>query len=211
VRGGIVDPVIRVENLVLFGAMFCEAEPLERRPAGRSQSGDTIMRKNVTRSMVLVLLGLGVGWLWGAGSMDWTALSESPVVAQEAEPGAALKKFMREKLTAAQRSLEGLCIEDYEAIADSAQKLVTMSRAAEWQVIPGPDYAQLSGEFRRAVDQLRKGAKAKDMDTCRLAYLKVTMGCLECHDFVRSTRLAAIPNLPVSTEVARLSDLGLNR
>jgi hypothetical protein len=173
--------------------------------------GDTIMPKYVARSLTLVLPGLLLGWLWGTGSLRGPSLPETHAVAGEAQPGAALKAFMREKLTAAQRSLEGLCVEDYEAIGNSAEKLATMSRAAEWQVIPGPDYAQLSGEFRRAVDQLRKGAKAKDMDTCRLAYLKVTMGCLECHDFVRSTRLAAIPNLPVSTEVARLSDLGLNR
>lgn len=151
------------------------------------------MFRNVARNVGWMSLGLALACGLGANlslppSARAVAKDEAP-----GEPGAALKKFMREKLSAAQRSLEGLCVEDYDMIFGSAEKLATMSRAAEWQVIPGPEYAQLSGEFRRAIDQLRKGAKDKDLDACRLAYLKATMSCLECHDFVRSTRLVAIP------------------
>lgn len=152
------------------------------------------MFRNVARNVGWMSLGLALACGLGANlslppSARAVAKDEAP-----GEPGAALKKFMREKLSAAQRSLEGLCVEDYDLIAGSADKLASMSRAAEWQVIPGPEYAQLSGEFRRAIDQLRKGAKDKDLDACRLAYLKATMSCLECHDFVRSTRLAALPS-----------------
>lgn len=165
----------------------------------------------ITRPRGLVWGGVGLGLCLGLAVMasppvalvSGTSALAGPVAteqvdagqpAQDKQPGAALRKFMREKLAANQKALEGLCVEDYRLIAEAADKLASMSRAAEWQVIPGPEYSQLSGEFRLAVEQLKKGARDKNLEASRLAYLKATMSCLDCHDFVRSTRLAALPD-----------------
>ena len=152
------------------------------------------MNSTRQRGMAWVFVGLiiafGIATVGSQPQLPVLAAKDAP----DDKPGAALRKFMREKLAANQKALEGLCVEDYQLIAEGADKLASMSRAAEWQVIPGPEYTQLSGEFRLAVEQLKKGARDKNLEASRLAYLKATMGCLDCHDFVRSTRLAALPD-----------------
>lgn len=96
--------------------------------------------------------------------------------------------FMRAKLAHSQDVLEGLAVEDFDLIDKGAQQLSLASEDASWQVLQTEDYARQSGEFRRSCDSLRKAAKAKNLDGAALAWMEVTMKCVQCHKYVRNER-----------------------
>jgi hypothetical protein len=95
---------------------------------------------------------------------------------------------MRTKLEYSKKALEGLTLEDYDAIAKSAKALRLLSEAAEWEVptIPNAtDYVYLTREFQRLCDDMAQKARQKNVDGATLAYLSLTMNCVNCHKYVR--------------------------
>jgi len=116
-------------------------------------------------------------------------LLAAAVVAQESAPKAdAVADFMRAKLGHSQRVLEGLSLEDYDLIARGAQELALASQASSWQVLQTEEYARQSGEFRRSCDSLHNAAKTKNLDGAALAWMEVTMKCIQCHKYVRDQK-----------------------
>jgi len=101
------------------------------------------------------------------------------------EPPDQVAVFMRAKLGHSQNVLEGLAVEDYDLIARGAHDLALASQASSWQVLQTEDYARQSAEFRRSCDALRTAAKAKNLDGAALAWMEVTMKCVQCHKYVR--------------------------
>src|SRR6516225_200155 len=98
----------------------------------------------------------------------------------------AHKMFMRKKLESSQSVLEGLALEDFDLIAKGAKELKTTSAAAEFMVVRDPLYTEFADDFRRVVEKLAKAAKEKRIDGATLAYLDMTMSCVECHKYVRN-------------------------
>ncbi len=97
-------------------------------------------------------------------------------------------EFMREKLEYSKMVLEGLTMEDYAGISKNAKALKRLSEAAEWEVptIPNAgDYVVFTSEFQRLADEMDKKAKDKNIDGAMLAYLRLTMNCVNCHKYVR--------------------------
>jgi cytochrome c556 len=124
---------------------------------------------------VLALLGLVLG----------TALSTSRA---GQEPKRTRSEFMRQKLEFSKNVLEGLSLEQYPMIEKNARSLKVLSQAAEWEVptIPNAtDYVAMTTEFQRYADELIKNARNRNIDGATLAYLKLTMNCVQCHKFVR--------------------------
>ena len=99
-----------------------------------------------------------------------------------------VKTFMRVKLDHSQRVLEGLATENYDEIANNAERLTLLSQEVDWNVIQTAEYTRLSAEFRRATQDLAKAAKAKNLDGATLAYVTVTLNCVQCHKHVRDVR-----------------------
>lgn len=99
-------------------------------------------------------------------------------------------RFMRAKLDASTQVLEGLVTEDFTMIEKGARTMEAMSRASEWQMIKGPVYIQFSNEFRKICEDLEDDAKEKNVDAAGLDYMRLTMGCISCHNFVRKTMMA---------------------
>jgi hypothetical protein len=98
------------------------------------------------------------------------------------------RAFMRQKLEFSKQVLEGLTLEDFDAITKGARALKQLSLAAEWEVptIPNlPEYMAFTNEFQRLGDDLSAQAKAKNIDGATLAYLRLTMNCVNCHKYVR--------------------------
>ncbi len=97
-------------------------------------------------------------------------------------------EFMRRKLEFSKNVLEGLSLEQYPLIEKNAKALKILSQAAEWEVpmIPNAtDYVALTSEFQRNADDLVKAAKQSNIDGATLAYVKLTMNCVQCHKYVR--------------------------
>src|SRR6188508_502625 len=109
----------------------------------------------------------------------------------------AAKEFMRDKLELSQRVLEGLATEDYDLIIAKGTSLSAMSKEADWRVFENPDYDQQSLTFRRHVNSLVKAAKDKNLDAATLAYVRVTMSCVDCHKLVRGKLVASANALAV--------------
>lgn len=114
---------------------------------------------------------------------------ESPSGKKELDKS-GISRFMRAKLDSSQQVLEGLVTEDYKLIEQGAQQMQLMSKAAEWQIIPGPVYAQYSTEFQRSAEQLAKHAKDKNIDAAGLSYMQLTMNCVSCHRYIRGAKIA---------------------
>ena len=126
--------------------------------------------------------------IW-ACSISGGLLVAALAVAQEPAPRPdAVADFMRAKLGHAQRVLEGLSLEDFDLVARGAQELAIASQASSWQVLQTEEYARQSTEFRRSCESLKAAAKARNLDGAALAWMEVTMKCIQCHKYVRDQK-----------------------
>jgi len=114
----------------------------------------------------------------------------------------AAKEFMRDKLELSQGVLEGLSTENYDLIISKGTRLSAMSKEADWRVFENPDYDQQSVIFRRQVDSMVKAAKDKNLDAATLAYVRLTMSCVDCHKLVRGKLVASAGGSPQPMLVA---------
>ncbi len=143
-------------------------------------------RRDTTRTSASLIEGrlLTASGAIIAASLIWAAADS---YAQTGSPPEADKVavFMRAKLAHADHVLEGLAIEDYEMIERAAQELSLASLDSNWQVLQTEDYVRQSAEFRRSCDALKKAAQEKNLDGATLAWVEVTLKCVQCHKYVR--------------------------
>jgi hypothetical protein len=111
--------------------------------------------------------------------------------------------LMKKKLASAQNVLEGLALNDFPKIADNADELMAISKAAEWQILKTATYELYSNEFRRTVQNMGKQAKAKNTDGATLAYVEMTLTCVKCHQHVRDERMGRLDRLPDDSVIVR--------
>lgn len=141
------------------------------------------MRQALSRArglLVLVAVAALVGGWWASG-----------VQGQGGQGDSDLSAFMRLKLGHAQNVLEGLATEDFEQIAKGAQKLSLQARDEAWMVFQTEDYLRQSAEFQRIADALLDAAHEENLDGAALAYVQLTMSCINCHKYTRDVRMAS--------------------
>lgn len=109
---------------------------------------------------------------------------------ERGRPAMTLREFMRKKLEASNQILEGLTVEDMEMVARGARVLNEMSAAERWRIHNDAMYRQFSGEFRRHTGDLLKAAEENNLDQAALKWVSATMGCIECHRYVRQHLIA---------------------
>jgi hypothetical protein len=103
-----------------------------------------------------------------------------------------LQEFMRQKLELAKNALEGLAVQDFALIAKNAKAMREVGEDARWRVSPNPNYLRLSAVFRDLADELATKANQEKLDGATLAYVKLTINCVECHKLVRDDRLISL-------------------
>ena len=104
----------------------------------------------------------------------------------------AAKEFMRDKLELSQKVLEGVATEDWDMVVAKGAKLSAMTQEADWRVFENPNYDAQSKAFRQHVDSLVQAAKKKDLDAATLAYVRMTLSCVDCHKAVRGKLVASV-------------------
>jgi len=124
-------------------------------------------------------------WLVTAGACLAVIAGLAVTAADRAPAADQVAGFMRAKLGHSQNVLEGLSTADYDLIERGAQELSLASQDSNWQVLQTEDYIRQSAEFRRACDSLRAAAKARNLDGAALAWMDVTLKCVQCHKYVR--------------------------
>jgi hypothetical protein len=98
-------------------------------------------------------------------------------------------ELMRRKLDYSKDVLAGLTRENFTLIADGAASLKALSDDAVWKTATIPNaeqYLAYTRDFQRLCDELSQKAKAKNIDGAALAYVQLTMNCVNCHKYVRS-------------------------
>jgi hypothetical protein len=103
------------------------------------------------------------------------------------------RKLMQDKLHSSQKLLEGLALANYRKISGSAERLIQISKTAEWVVHKTPRYEMHSNEFRRAAEGILQKARDKNLEGVALGYFDLTMTCIRCHQYVRDLRDARGP------------------
>ena len=129
-----------------------------------------------------LLLLLTVGALSLAG---WIGIAT-------AQTSRATREVMRTKLDHSQKALEGVTAGDFEILLAAAKKLKALGSAQDWPNFDNPEYQEHKANFRRSVNALERGAVEANLDSATLAYVRMTMNCVECHRFVRGKKLAAL-------------------
>lgn len=104
------------------------------------------------------------------------------VKSQETE---SVKKIMNLKLDSVRTILESIIKEDFETLRESSFRLGILTASSDWKVIHTPEYNQNMAAFRRAVEALGETPKGGDIDSAALAYLDMTLRCVQCHKYVR--------------------------
>lgn len=96
--------------------------------------------------------------------------------------------FMRIKLKHSQDTLEALTMGDFDKIAYHAEQLKTLSQDASWEVYKSKEYERQSVEFRRRAELLAKAAESKNLEAATLGHFRLTLSCVDCHEYMRSIK-----------------------
>ncbi len=107
------------------------------------------------------------------------------VKSQETE---SVKKIMNLKLDSVRTILESIIKEDFETLRESSFRLGVLTASSDWKIIRTPEFNQNMADFRRAVEALGETPKGGDIDSAALAYLDMTLRCVQCHKYVREYR-----------------------
>ena len=108
---------------------------------------------------------------------------------------------MERKLESTKKVLEGIAREDFAEIAKQAQVLTLLSHEAGWNVLQTPDYIRLSEDFRSTAGQMKKSAEDGNLDAVGLAYIKLSISCIDCHRYAKQERVGRRPVSGSGTQV----------
>lgn len=102
------------------------------------------------------------------------------------EPGTVkASTFMRLKMEPAKGALEGIALADFDMISKHAATIRNLMLDEGWMVVQSDDYRRQSNEFRTIVEQLQQAAQDKNVDRATLAYVQMTIRCVQCHQSLR--------------------------
>jgi hypothetical protein len=94
--------------------------------------------------------------------------------------------LMRDKLVQMNRILEGLTLDKFDQVEDSAKTLQMISRAASWHIAdPTPRYERLSKNFQEQAADLERHAKERNTDAATLDLVRMNVTCAQCLQHMR--------------------------
>ena len=99
-----------------------------------------------------------------------------------------LGELMRDKLTQAEMLVGAVVLGNHAQVEQSAAELVRLSEATTWSPLQTPQYLHHASDFRVAAQSLLDEARARDIDGVSLAYMEITLSCVQCHKHVRGAR-----------------------
>jgi hypothetical protein len=103
----------------------------------------------------------------------------------------ALNRVMRQKLIDAQSVLGAVVTTNWRELERGSRALVKATEEPAWQVLASPEYVKQSEAFVRAANDLLDAATRRDQEAAPLAYVALTMRCVQCHRYVARARIAA--------------------
>lgn len=93
--------------------------------------------------------------------------------------------WMRHKLSASQKILEGMTRGDYELIQKNAKDMHVLGYL-EGAIRSGvPEYKTQLRAFDHALVAIVRNADEKNLDGVTIAYTQMTISCVQCHKVIR--------------------------
>lgn len=93
--------------------------------------------------------------------------------------------FMRAKLAASNKVMEGIVTEDFELVRNAALQMKKMSQATQWPTVDDEIYQHHQRAFQFECDELAKHAKQKNLSAAHMSFVQLTTSCVKCHSHVR--------------------------
>jgi hypothetical protein len=102
----------------------------------------------------------------------------------------SLRAVMRQKLEESQALLAAVVTSNWSALERHSRALARLTGEPAWTVLQTPEYARQSATFLRAAEDLIEAAERKDLEAAPLAYVSLTLSCVQCHRYVARARIA---------------------
>lgn len=100
--------------------------------------------------------------------------------------------LMRDKLVQMNRILEGLTLDKFDQVEESAKTLGMISRATSWHIAdPTPRYERLRKNFQEQAVDLERHAKERNIDAATLDLVRINVTCAQCHQHMRENAARA--------------------
>ena len=94
--------------------------------------------------------------------------------------------LMRDKLKQMNGVLEGLTLNKFDQVKESAKTLGMISRATSWHISdPTPRYERLSKNFQEQAADLERHANERNTDAAILDLVRMNITCTQCHQHMR--------------------------
>ena len=101
-----------------------------------------------------------------------------------------LGELMQQKLDHSQQLLAAVVLGNHVNVERYANELVLISEASTWSPLQTPEYLHHASDFRETANSLIEEANARNIDGVSLAYMEMTLTCVQCHKHVRGARMA---------------------
>ena len=102
-----------------------------------------------------------------------------------------LKRVMRGKLVHAQQILAAVVTSDWATLERQSQELLRVAENPAWvAAFRTPLYTRQSEAFLRATQDLLDAAQRRDLESAPIAYVSLTLSCVQCHRYTARTRVA---------------------
>ena len=102
-----------------------------------------------------------------------------------------LKRLMREKLQHAQQILGAVVTSDWPALERQSRDLLRVAENPVWVAeFRTPLYVRQSEAFLRAAQDLLDAAQRRDLEAAPIAYVSLTLSCVQCHRYTARARQA---------------------
>jgi cytochrome c556 len=117
----------------------------------------------------------------------------SLLIATASAQTVVLKRLMQQKLDHSQVILAAVTMSNWAEMERQSEALSQITRDPAWMVLNTPEYARRSQAFVRAAEDLVDAARRRDLDAAPLAYVSMTLSCVQCHRYVARARIARAP------------------
>lgn len=107
-----------------------------------------------------------------------------------------LNRVMRAKLEHAQQILADVVTSNWAGLEQHSEELRRATQDPAWAALSTPEYARQTAAFLRASEDLLDAAKRRDLEAAPLAYVSLTMSCVQCHRYVARMRIARSASAP---------------
>jgi hypothetical protein len=102
--------------------------------------------------------------------------------------------WMQKKLEYSERILAGLVSRDFDRMAKTAHSMGALSHIEKWVHGNTKEYRAQLQVFQNANDQLERMAENENLDGAALAYVQLTLSCVNCHKVVRDGQRGSAPD-----------------